>query len=545
MNTTTTGQARKNIIQPNRHSRKPDRTSKDSVRSAHPKGRAPGARLADRLGERREEAYTDWLEEAQACGYLGVERPVRAMLRWATHQGSIRGLHTVEVNPYALGPQLGYSPVYLRDVLTLVSRYVGGIDPGTQGSRGTGKASTFFLPVLGPSLADLQAEAQVAKVAAKAKATGKYRHYPGADDIARNADFLPLPPLGSFGSTEEESIDHQRIITKPGASESTKEEFFDHQHSITKQGRSRQGAALAAVPARWAGVYGDLQVLVEGMSAPDRFSEAALRSVLEQSQVDPAEGVELLRAAAQDASSRPGTRSIRAYALAVLRPGSKLAQTLRERILRRTVQQQEVPTQSAVRIDAEAVETLIAAEVSPSQADRIVTEIAAAAPDLQPRYLVAAAIETLGSRRGVNNRGGYLRSILTRRDAVLLKRARTRQKEDLTASSSPWDKSLSPRLQSVPGARKAFDEWQRLRASAPSPESAGYLAHHDQEREARAALLAKAEAALGPDAETLQQELRQRLEAADMKEGSLVWKRAWNHHWAESVATAYSLDLGN
>ena len=105
-----------------------------------------------------------------------------------------------------------------------------------------------------------------------------------------------------------------------------------------------------------------------------------------------------------------------------------------------------------------------------------------------------------------------------------------------------WDQVKAP-LRDDPAAKAAFENWQRLRALAPSPEAAGYLAHHDQEREARAALLALAEAALGPAAGTLRAELQQRLEAADMKEGSLVWKRAWNHHWARLVAAAWALPL--
>ena len=102
---------------------------------------------------------------------------------------------------------------------------------------------------------------------------------------------------------------------------------------------------------------------------------------------------------------------------------------------------------------------------------------------------------------------------------------------------------VQPPLREDPAAKAAFELWQRLRASAPSPESAGYLDHHDQEREARTALLALAEAALGPAAETLRAALRQRLEAADMKEGGLVWKRAWSHHWARLVAQSWALPL--
>lgn len=103
-----------------------------------------------------------------------------------------------------------------------------------------------------------------------------------------------------------------------------------------------------------------------------------------------------------------------------------------------------------------------------------------------------------------------------------------------------WQQVKAP-LREDPAARSAFVEWQRLRASAPSPEAAGYLAHHDREREARAALLALAAAALGPGEEALRAELRRRLEASDMQEGSLVWKRAWNHHWARLVAAAWNL----
>ena len=110
-------------------------------------------------------------------------------------------------------------------------------------------------------------------------------------------------------------------------------------------------------------------------------------------------------------------------------------------------------------------------------------------------------------------------------------------------SGKHWTQVKAP-LRDDPAAKAAFEGWQRLQASAPSPEAAGYLAHHDQEREARTALLALAEAALGPAAEALRGELHQRLEASDMKPGSLVWKRAWNHHWARLVASEWNLPLG-
>lgn len=125
--------------------------------------------------------------------------------------------------------------------------------------------------------------------------------------------------------------------------------------------------------------------------------------------------------------------------------------------------------------------------------------------------------------------------------AVKLRESLLRAGPELDAGRG-WAQVKAP-LRDDPAAKASFEAWQRLRAAAPSPESAGYLTHHDQEREARAVLLALAEAALGPQAEGLRAELRQRLEASDMKEGSLVWKRAWNHHWARLVAAAWDLPL--
>jgi hypothetical protein len=125
--------------------------------------------------------------------------------------------------------------------------------------------------------------------------------------------------------------------------------------------------------------------------------------------------------------------------------------------------------------------------------------------------------------------------------AVKLREALLRAGPELDTGKD-WAQVKAP-FKEDPSAKSAFEMWQRLRASAPSPEAAGYLAHHDQEREARTALLALAEAALGPTAETLRADLRQRLAAADMKEGGLVWKRAWSHHWARLVAAAWALPL--
>lgn len=103
-----------------------------------------------------------------------------------------------------------------------------------------------------------------------------------------------------------------------------------------------------------------------------------------------------------------------------------------------------------------------------------------------------------------------------------------------------WTRVKSP-LREDPKARAAFEAWLRLRASAPAPDSPGYLSHFDQEREAQRGLLDLAEAALGPEAEALRGGLTARLEEARLTPGTLVWTRAWNHHWARLVFEAWGL----
>ena len=103
-----------------------------------------------------------------------------------------------------------------------------------------------------------------------------------------------------------------------------------------------------------------------------------------------------------------------------------------------------------------------------------------------------------------------------------------------------WETVKEP-LRSDPEARTAFEAWRRAQAALPLPDSAGYLAAFDAERSAFAALLSKAEAALGPQAGPMQAALKARLAEARIPEDGLVWRRAWAHHWGKLVAEAWGL----
>ncbi|WP_306600271.1 hypothetical protein [Geothrix sp. 21YS21S-2] len=109
--------------------------------------------------------------------------------------------------------------------------------------------------------------------------------------------------------------------------------------------------------------------------------------------------------------------------------------------------------------------------------------------------------------------------------------------EDLTG----WEAVKEP-LRSDPRARAAFEAWKRFQAAAPPPDSPGFLDHYDQARRLHKELLALAEAALGGRAEPLKEALMARLAESKLQEGTLVWKRAWDHHWGRAVCDAWGME---
>jgi hypothetical protein len=106
---------------------------------------------------------------------------------------------------------------------------------------------------------------------------------------------------------------------------------------------------------------------------------------------------------------------------------------------------------------------------------------------------------------------------------------------------SGWESVKEP-LRSDPRARAAFEKWMHLKASAPGPDSPGFLDHFDQERQAMRNLLVFAEEALASRRVELDSELRGRLLDSKLTEGSLVWKRAWDHHWTRIVLESWGIE---
>lgn len=160
-----------------------------------------------------------------------------------------------------------------------------------------------------------------------------------------------------------------------------------------------------------------------------------------------------------------------------------------------------------------------------------------------PAEAIVAAMETYFDRRAKRARPrSFIALAHLERDvakAVKLREA-LRKAEPSAIPLEGWNHVKEP-LASDPRARAAFETWRRLQASAPLPDSPGYLEHFDAERQAHRALVALAEAALGSKVEGLKADLVGRLTEAGIPEGTLVWKRAWEHHWSRQVCETWGI----
>ena len=123
--------------------------------------------------------------------------------------------------------------------------------------------------------------------------------------------------------------------------------------------------------------------------------------------------------------------------------------------------------------------------------------------------------------------------------AVKLRAALDREAA-VPAGLEAWGAVKEP-LRSDPRTRALFAEWKRLQAGAPAPDAPGFLDHFDAERTAFSAMVAQAEQRLGAEAEPLREGLRARLAESRLEEGTLVWRRAWDHHWSRVVCESWGI----
>jgi hypothetical protein len=121
------------------------------------------------------------------------------------------------------------------------------------------------------------------------------------------------------------------------------------------------------------------------------------------------------------------------------------------------------------------------------------------------------------------------------------RKALSRAGEGIKTDFPGWGSVKEP-LQSDPKAKVAFEAWMRLKCGALPPESPGYLERLDSEREAYSVFIEIAAEKLGSGRAALEYSLAEKLRAVDIPEGSAVWKRAWNHHFAKDVCAVWDLE---
>jgi hypothetical protein len=126
------------------------------------------------------------------------------------------------------------------------------------------------------------------------------------------------------------------------------------------------------------------------------------------------------------------------------------------------------------------------------------------------------------------------------REAEREDRRRQQEVKSSPAFDMAWEAVREP-LRSDPKAKSAFATWKGHQVDAPLPDAPGFLEHFDRDRELFRKLLALAEAHLGNRVESLEAALRARLLALKLHEGTLPWKRAWEHHWAVAMCEAWAI----
>ena len=148
--------------------------------------------------------------------------------------------------------------------------------------------------------------------------------------------------------------------------------------------------------------------------------------------------------------------------------------------------------------------------------------------------------------------GGYFLAILGNPHPHILDSARKKYKHNPNAHRDYWKpdneklnsypEKLQELIRLAPEAKDLYDELLSLKATCPAPDSPGFLDHFDKERKVFKNFVAVGEVNLDASvAESLRNDLRNRLTDAKLQEDTLPWRRAWDHHWSRIVCENWGI----
>ena len=330
-------------------------------------------------------------------------------------------------------------------------------------------------------------------------------------------------------------------------------------HGTNKQPRKR-GASVRAVPSAFEGVYKDLLAALEEL-APGKVLPESLKKILSESPVAPEEAVQLVRTAPKLAT--PKTKSLVGHILSALQgtPGGRaLADSCRA-----LMRQEEAQKRASEEI---VVEKPRATQASPLEAAEkaMAAELQAVSPtiNLQGALKVArkviqrelvqnwsefkAVLKAAEAKARRREESGLAKGF----DAVFLHIIQSNDLDVIAAKDKAAGLPQAPRrswaddfsiVHQSPDLVAAIADWRKHQASAPSPDSPGFLDHFDENRRRFRKVVKLAEAGLGDECEVLRKKLRQRLVEANLQEGTLVWQRAWDHNWSQIVCEAKEIPM--
>lgn len=540
--------------------------------------RALGARLADRLAECREAAITTFLESDPIFSNLRGERACRQILRWAAVQGSHLGLQEIGFNPYAVCREEGFrrslaesgridlSARYVANLLAKISEFSSSIRVGVPADCGRRIAATYILPVLGPTLADLQAQARCAKFKAVEA------HMEDVDYLAFTnrsaADFLHLPP-------PSEEVQKNQSTNPP-------KQYSRHMGC----GRARGARAVPAGAGRALpeGFEDLLPLLLADLEAafPGQPRERDLRTALLDAVIPAGETRQVLGLAIREAAAKGKALG---YAIGSLRNREMADRLLRQeaRRVEAEAKAQAKATQQPAGVAEASPEgkgsAAAAAPVLDAEGERLRDLIAATTlpqahgePAPVPLHRSSAARMAAALRaHGLGVAGGwaYFESVVAefskekigpkcvewrcvnpagfaqKGGSRLANARRAQARADALGYqyATGWD-AARDLIRLDPQAQMFYAAWGAALAAVPSPDAPGWQDAWDRVAEARRALLSTAEAHLPvAEVEVLRAELNAHLDEAGLAPDSLVRRRAEDHHWGRMILAACGLEV--
>lgn len=159
-----------------------------------------------------------------------------------------------------------------------------------------------------------------------------------------------------------------------------------------------------------------------------------------------------------------------------------------------------------------------------------------------PADVVVNAIHSYFQRHTKNRKGRSFvaMSYLTNDVARLLKSSLAINLNEALTDNELWINVKEP-IRSDSRCHLLFKTWKHIKLEAPHNDSPAFLTYLDAEHKALKELVTHAESQLGDKIEPLRSDLMTKLLELKFVEGTLGWRRAWEHNWMRIVCDFWGI----